>query len=132
MRRLLALAALLLAASATAEDGIVIQFQIFEQEKGSTSRSGYTNAVLMRLNEEVTLELDGLYVLKISANQMEASQASLLFTLKDLVDGRPYYIGAKSVSLKIGDRSEFSFDRNNTAYDISIDTAYGVLPEVED
>ena len=131
MKRLIALTALFLAASATAEDGIVIQFQIFEQEEGSSSRSGYTNAVLMGLNEEVTLELDGLYVLKIAANQMESSQASLLFTLKDLIDGRPYYVGAKSLKLRIGDRSEFKFDRNGIAYDISIDTAYGVLPNSE-
>ncbi len=131
MRRFIAIAALLLSASAAAEDGIVIQFQIFEQEKGSSDRSGYTNAVLMRLNEEVTLELDGLYVLKIAANQMESSQASLLFTLKDMIDGRPYYIGAKSVNLRIGDASEFSFDRSNISYDIKIDTSYGVLPESE-
>ncbi|MEM7806040.1 MAG: hypothetical protein AAF545_14115 [Pseudomonadota bacterium] len=131
MKYFVVVAALLLPVLAQAEEGLVVQVQITEQGHGSDKRTGITSAVLMRLNEEVRLELGEMYVLKIAANQMESEGVSLLLTLKDIVEGRPFYVGAKSLRMTIGDQSKFSFERDGNSYEIGIDTSYGTIPESE-
>ncbi|MEM6483623.1 MAG: hypothetical protein AAF662_01375 [Pseudomonadota bacterium] len=131
MRHFVVIVVLLVSASVQAEEGLVVQFQVTEQSQGNTERTGITSAVLMRLNEEVSLELGEMYIVKIAANQMESERVSLLLTLKDIVEGRPFYVGAKSVQLVVGEQSKFQFERDGTTYDIGIDTAYGKIPESE-
>ena len=84
-----------------ADDGLVIQFTISEEVEGSNERKSYTNAVLMKFDEEVSFEFDGLYVLKFRSRPNGQETVDLLVSLKDVINGKPYYVGAKAVTLKI-------------------------------
>ena len=121
---------LLLASSfAAAEDGLIVQFKISEQAIGSTSRSSLNSSVLMKLSEEVSFEIGNQYVLKIESRQNGDDRVSLVVSLKDIIDGKPYYVGARPADLKIGEKAELEIENYETTYTISLDTSYGKLPE---
>lgn len=113
---------------AFAEDGLVVQFTISERAADSDSLHTYTNAILMRFDEEASFQLDGRYVLKIRSHRDGPNTLDLLLTLKDVIDGKPYYVGARPVSLDIGDAAELEFESNGRVYGLSLDTSYGRLP----
>ncbi|MDJ0758291.1 MAG: hypothetical protein QNJ19_02790 [Woeseiaceae bacterium] len=111
------------------EDGLIIQFKISEHAGGSDSRSSINSSVLMRLSEEVSFEIGGQYVLKIESKRDGEERVSLLVSLKDIVDGKPYYVGAGSAALKIGEKTQLSLRNYETNYTIDLDTSYGKLPD---
>ena len=112
-----------------AEDGLVVQFNISEQAIGSSTRSSLNSSVLMKFNEEVSFEIGEQYVLKIESRRNGDELVSLLVSLKDIIDGKPYYVGARATELRIGEQAELSLENYDTIYTISLDTAYGRLPE---
>ena len=114
---------------AAAEDGLVVQFEISEQAIGSSTRSSLNSSVLMRFNEEVSFEIGDQYVLKIGSRRNGPDSVSLLVSLKDIIDGKPYYVGASATEIRIGEQSELNLENYDTNYTISLDTAYGKLPE---
>lgn len=129
MKYLLVTAFLFISAPLFAQDTIVIQFTISETSAESPERTSYTNAVLMGLNEEVNLDLDERYVLKIRVNEKANFNANIVMTLKDVIEGKPYYVGAKSIDVAIGDQSSFEIEKYETLYSVSIDTSFGELPK---
>jgi len=120
---------LLLSSYVAAEDGLVVQFKISEQAIGDSSRSSLNSSVLMRFSEEVSVEIGGQYVLKIESQKKGDDRVSLVVWLKDIMDGKPYYVGARPADLKIGEQTELEFENYETTYTISLDTSYGKLPE---
>jgi len=61
----------------TAEEGVVIQFTISEQAMDSSESRGYTNAILMKFDEEGTFAFDNRYVLKIRSRRTSESKIEL-------------------------------------------------------
>lgn len=112
-----------------AEDGLNIQVTIAEQANGSNRLQTYTNAFLMRLNEEVSIDFSDKYVLKVSSRQIHDANLSLVVTLKDMIDGKPYYVGARPVEIKIGDIVEIELENYDTTYTLNLDTSYGKIPD---
>ena len=129
--RVFALALLALSPFANGDDGLVVQFTISESVPSDDKLQTYTNAVLMKFEEEASFELADQYVLKIRSH-MEASRLDLLVTLQDVVEGKPYYIGASPVNLDIGGAAQVTFEENGRVYEISLDTSYGKLPAETD
>ena len=113
---------------AAAEDGLIVQFTISEQAIGSSTRSSLNSSVLMKFNEEVSFEIGGQYALKIESRRNGAEAVSLLVSLKDIIDGKPYYVGARAAELKIGEQAELNLENYDTNYTIRLDTAFGQLP----
>lgn len=114
--------------SALAEDGMVIQFTIEESKIDSPSSQRYTNAVLMKMNETATFKIDDLYSVKFQTSSTDQKNVNVVFTLKDLSDGKPYYIGAKPIDTLIGDSSNIELQNAGSKYKITLDTSYGKLP----
>jgi len=112
-----------------AEDGLNIQITIAEQANGTNRLQTYTNAFLMRLNEEVSIDFSDKYVLKVSSRQIHDANLSLVVTLKDMIDGKPYYVGARPVEVEIGDIVEIELEKYDTTYKLNLDTSYGKIPE---
>ncbi len=129
MRKFLTLALIMFCPTVFAEDGLTIQFTISKQAADSDRMQSYTNAILMRFDEEVSFDLSDLYVLKIRSSQIGNSRLSLLVTLKDVIDGKPYYVGASPVDVKIGDSTTIELERENVSYTLDLDTSYGTIPE---
>ncbi|HNP64948.1 MAG TPA: hypothetical protein PKH39_13510 [Woeseiaceae bacterium] len=129
MRRLFAIFLVIFCPFAQAEDGLTIQLTITEQADGIDRIQSYTNAILMRFNEEVSFDFDGKYVFKVSSRQSDGTKLNLLVTLKDVIDGKPYYVGARPVEIEVGDQAEFEFHNYDTVYTLSLDTSFGKIPE---
>ncbi|MCH9693153.1 MAG: hypothetical protein K0U72_01470 [Gammaproteobacteria bacterium] len=129
MRRFFAILLLLICPLALAEDGLTIQLIITEQADGSDRKQSYTNAILMRLNEEVSFDFADKYVFKVASRQVSSTKVSLVVTLKDVIDGKPYYVGAHPVDLEIGDQTEFRLQNYETSYTLNLDTSFGKIPE---
>ena len=125
----LLLAILFANSSEAAEDGLMVQFTISEQAHDSAARTSLNSSVLMKLNEEISFEIGGQYVLKIESRRHSDEMISLLVSLKDLIDGKPYYVGASATRLKVGENAELSLQNYDTSYIIKLDTSYGKLPD---
>lgn len=121
------LALLALSPFASGDDGLVVQFTISERARDANGLQTYTNAVLMKFEEEASFEFPDHYVLKIRSH-LEDSRLNLLVTLQDIVDGKPYYVGARPVSVDVGEAAQIKLERDGTVYEISLDTSYGKLP----
>ncbi len=121
--------ALFASSFAAAEDGLFVQFAISEQAIGSSTRTSLNSSVLMKFNEEVSFEIGDQYVLKIESRRNGAEAVSLLVSLKDIIDGKPYYVGASATELRVGEQAELSLENYDTNYTIRLDTAFGRLPE---
>ena len=114
---------------AQAEDGLVVQFRISEHSADSSNRTSINSAVLMAFNEEVSFGIGGQYELKIESRKNGDERVSLLVSLKDIIDGKPYYVGARPADIKVGEQAELTLERFETNYTITLDTSYGKLPE---
>lgn len=112
-----------------AEEGLVVQFTITEVPNSSNEKRTYTNAILMRLDEEVSFDFNDLYVLKIRSRPEQDDSVNLLISLKDIIDNKPYYVGADSVTVAIGDKASIELAKYDTSYAISLDTSYGTIPQ---
>jgi len=112
-----------------AEDGLVVQFTITEVPNSSNEKRTYTNAILMKLDEEVSFDLNDLYVLKIRSRPEQDDSVNLLISLKDIIDDKPYYVGADAVTVAIGDKANIELAKYDTSYAISLDTSYGTIPQ---
>ncbi len=119
----------LVAPHSMAEDGLVIQLTISEQAEGANDKRDFTTSVLMKFDEEVSIDLSDWYVLKVRSRPNGEQTVDLLVTLKDIVEGKPYYVGADAVTLKIGESTDMSFNNYQTEYSISLDTSFGKLPD---
>ncbi len=111
-----------------AEDGLVVQFTIEEASDDGQERASYTDAILMPFAGEHRFEVRDLYVIKFKSSLIEGRLISLVTTLKDIDDGKPYYVGAEAVDLKVGDSKAMSMENNGSSYTIKVDTSYGKLP----
>lgn len=130
MRKYIVAIAYIFAQPTWAEEGLVIQFNIEEQAVGSASSEQYINAILMRSNEIVTVDFHDLYSVKVQSTTADMKAVNLVITLKDIVDGKPFYVGAKSVDLVVGSTAEFSLQREGRNYKITLDTSFGTLPSL--
>ncbi|WP_027328324.1 hypothetical protein [Marinimicrobium agarilyticum] len=110
-----------------AEDGLVVQFTIDEVSNNGQERVSYTDALMMTFGEEHTFEVRELYVIKFHPVLIDDGKISLVTTLKDIDDSKPYYVGAAAVELKVGDAEVMSMERNESSYKVSVDTSYGKL-----
>ncbi len=128
MKTILIFLMLLVPSFVKSEDGLVVQFTIEEQADGSNTQQTYTNALLMTLNETHSFDFENLYTIKFKSRTENRKSVNLVVSIKDLSEGKPYYIGAKSLNIEIGSASSFVLNRNKTSYKIDIDTSYGKLP----
>ena len=129
MRILIGLILLIFSINIAAEDGVVIQFTIEATSYTGLDRSKYTNAVLQKLNETAEYELHNLYKVKVASTNLDKKNVNLVITLQDLSDGKPYYVGAKSLDLTIGSSRTYEHENNGSHYKINVDTSYGKLPQ---
>ena len=83
----------------------------------------------MRFNEEVSFDFADKYVFKVVSRQNSGTELNLLVTLNDVIDGKPYYVGAHPVKIEIGDQAEFEFHNYDTVYTLNLDTSFGKIPE---
>lgn len=128
LRSILCLALIVVSSTAVAEDGLVVQLTISKESLDGAEKSRYIDAVLLSYPGTSTIELSGLYEVKFQIDDSEAEELDLVFTLKDVSSGKPYYVGAESLSFKVGESSSVKFGRNGKTYDIVLDTSYGELP----
>jgi hypothetical protein len=119
----------LLSSAAFAEDGLVVQYTVVERDTESRVTQSYTNAVLMRFDEEVSTPLNDYCVIRIRSKMDGHSKVNLLVTLKDVFEGKPYYVGAQPVNIEIGGSAKFELRKYGKEYEVSLDTSYGKLPE---
>lgn len=110
------------------EDGLVIQFNIEEVSGGGQETSSYINAVMMKFGEEHSFSLEELYIIKFRSVLREDGRLNLVTTLKDIENGKPYYVGAVEVDLEVGESHTMSMERDRSKYQIELDTSYGTLP----
>lgn len=110
------------------EDGLVIQYHIEEESIDGREKSSYINAVLMKFGEEHSFPVEDLYVLKFFPVRENEGRLSLVTTLKDVEDGKPYFVGTKNIDLEVGETKTINFERNDCRYKITLDTSYGTLP----
>jgi len=129
MRKLLVMFFVILCLPAHAEDGVAIQITIIEQADGSDRIQSYTNAILMRFDEEVSFEFSDWYVFKVRSRPNSDTNLNLVITLRDVIDGKPYYVGAHPLDIDIGTSAEFEFQNYDTKYALSLDTSFGKIPE---
>ena len=129
MRKPVAILLFMLCLSAHAEDVLTIQIKITEQANGSDRTKSYTNAILMRFNEDVSFEFSDRYVLKVSSTSNGDQRLNLVVTLKDIIDGKPYYVGAQPVVVEIGESADIEFQNYDTVYKLNLDTSFGKIPE---
>ena len=130
MKRMIALLiGFLLSVAANAQDGLVIHFKI-TKSLGHQS-SSYTDTVLLRVDESVTIALQGLYEMHADAKAIDGGHENLVFAIKDLSSGVPIFIGSAAVTLEVG-QSQTVFlhqlEAATTNYMLFVDTAYGQLP----
>lgn len=128
MRKYFLAIACLVAPAVWAEEGLVIQITIEEQAAGSATSEQYIDAILMRFNEVATVDFHDLYSVKVQSTTVDMKAINLVITLKDIVDGKPFYVGAKSVDITVGAVTEFSLQREGRNYKIALDTSFGKLP----
>ena len=110
------------------EDGLVIQYHIEEVSAESQEKSSYINAVMMKFGEEHSFFVENLYVLKFYPLLDRGQRLSLVTTLKDIENGKPYYVGAEEIELEIGESKTIDLERERSTYKITLDTSYGTLP----
>ncbi len=127
MKYILSILALLFSVTVIAEDGLSIQFTIEENELKSKSVQAYTNSILMKLNESVKFKFDNIYSVKFTSRTSEEN-INLVVTLHDWIDGKPYYVGAKSIEIAVGSTADIELKKYGREYRINIDTSYGKLP----
>ncbi|WP_347332889.1 hypothetical protein [Marinimicrobium locisalis] len=114
--------------AAVSEDGLVVQLTISEESLDGSQRSNYTDAVLLRYPGTFTVELSGHYVTKFQVDQSRSETIDMVFTIKDISSGKPYYVGAEPLSFEVGESTTVNFERNDKKYNIVLDTSYGKLP----
>lgn len=117
----------LLSFNTFAEDGLVLQFTIEESNISPAPNDSYTNAILMPFNNEVSADFPNLYQVKFKSSALKDGHVSVLTTLKDLSDGKPYYVGAKDVDFKVGERKSFTLERAGKTYTVTIDSSFGKM-----
>jgi len=128
MRKVALLALAMMSGVACAEDGLVIQFNIEEKSISSTATSKYINAGLMRLDETATFHFVNQYEIKVDSTRVSEGRVRLVITLKDLSEGKSYYVGAKPVELSVGESASLSFATTDSSYSLILDTAFGKIP----
>lgn len=110
------------------EDGLVIQYNIQKISDSGQEISSYINAVLMRFDEEHSFPIEDLYEIKFYPRLGNDRHLSLVTTLKEVEDGKPYYVGAQAIDLEIGEAQTIVLERNELTYKIKVDTSYGTIP----
>lgn len=111
-----------------AEDGLVVQFTIDEVSGDGRERVSYTDALLMTFGKEHTFDVRDLYVIKFKPERIDTGKITLVTTLKDIDNGKPYYVGAAVVELEVGKAAAMSMERDGSSYNVKVDTSYGKLP----
>lgn len=128
MRCILAVLLLILFSNqAYSEDGLVLQLTIEERVESSERMDSYTNAISMGFNDEVSGPLHNLYEIRVRTRQNTPTNLNILITLKDIIDGKPYYAGAKPVDLDIGEKTVLNFQLEKTTYRMLLDSSYGKI-----
>jgi acetyl-CoA carboxylase carboxyltransferase component len=132
MRILIVLMLALAPIISQANDGLVIQYTIDESSDKKNNQAqatqSYTNAILMAFNETTKFDADGLYKIKFTSKTENKETANLVITLHDWIDGKPYYVGAKSIDFVMGTMFDFELKNYDRVYKVTIDTSYGKLP----
>jgi len=128
MRIILALFSILICTVVVAEDGLSVQFTIEEKVLGSHSVQSYTNSILMKFNESAKFEFKNIYNVKFTSRTLE-EKINLVVTLHDWIDGKPYYVGAKSIDIVVGSDFNFELEKYGRSYKLNIDTSFGILPQ---
>ena len=128
VQNLLCIILMMISSASFAEDGLVVQFTITETPNSSNQKYTYTNAVLMKFDEEVSFDFADSYVLKIRSRTEQGNSVNLLISLKDIIDSKSYYVGADAVTVAVGEKANIEFTRYDTAYEVLIDTSYGTIP----
>ncbi|MDO3383309.1 hypothetical protein [Gilvimarinus algae] len=128
MKRILSVILLSLSVTAAAEDGLVIQLTIDEKTIDGSKKSQYINALLLSYPGTSVSRFPDQYEVKFQVDTPKDNIFDLVFTLKDLSSGNPYYVGATPVSVKVGESRTVTFERNSRIYNINLDTSFGELP----
>lgn len=119
-----------------AEDGLVVRFTITKEVSSAkrpnvdhkSLRTSYAKSVLISFNEQHSFELSD-YLLTVGNKTENNKDVTLSFTLKDIIDDKPYYVGSDSVNLMVGKNHKMEFIANSIDYTLTVDTSYGKLPQ---
>ncbi|NQD37615.1 hypothetical protein HPT27_11315 [Permianibacter sp. IMCC34836] len=121
---------LTLISSAFAEEGLVVHLTI--KKSAGERASTYTNGVLMRQTEAVTMTFPNEYEMRLESEAIGKDEVNIVVTLKDITSDKPIYAGSGAVTLKVGSSATVPFHQLEAAsasYEIFLDTSYGQLPE---
>lgn len=83
---------------------------------------------MMKFGEEHSFFVEDLYALKFYPLLDSDQRLSLVTTLKDVENGKPYYVGAEEIELEIGESQAIELEREESTYTITLDTSYGTHP----
>lgn len=121
--------------TALAKDGLVVRFIITETSNiklsvsdHTISNTSYGQTVLISFNEQHSFNLPN-HVLVVGNATENNKEITLSVTLKDIIDDKPYYIGADSVNLTVGETHKMEFTASDVLYTVAADTSYGKLPK---
>ena len=113
--------------ASSANDGLAAQLTIEKHHKSSDAHDTYSNSILMAFNTEVAGNLDGYYHIILRSGPLEQDRSNLLVTLKEIRDGKPYYVGSKPVEFQVGENASVVFELSDFDYIVNFNTAYGEL-----
>lgn len=134
MRLLLAITLLIYSLSASAKEGVVVNFSI-ESEKPAEktiTTSRYVSGMLLQMNGFISLDFDKRYNVRVYTKSSDEKKINLVMTLNEFEGDKLYYVGEKVIDLIIGDTQKFEIVgyNNKVPYKIILSTSYAVLPEV--
>ncbi|GGP55561.1 hypothetical protein [Shewanella saliphila] len=129
MKYLLLLALFVVSHFAMAEQGLVVGFSIEEYVTDSQDTTSSTSNILMGLNETVSVEVEGDYVVTMTSKQLQAENIQLTVSLSDLSNGAPNVVDKdRTLKLAVGQTTRYKLAQAEHVYQVSIDTVYGELP----
>lgn len=129
MKYLSLLALFIVSHFAMAEQGLVVGFSIEEYITDSQDTTSSTSNILMGLNETVSIEVEGDYVVTMTSKQLQAENIQLTVSLSDLSNGAPNVVDKdRTLKLVVGQTTRYKLAQAEHVYQVSIDTVYGELP----
>ncbi|WP_282111067.1 hypothetical protein [Shewanella algicola] len=129
MKYLSLLALFIVSHFAMAEQGLVVGFSIEEYVTDAQDTTSSTSNILMGLNETVSIEVEGDYVVTMTSKQLQAEKIQLTVSLSDLSNGAPNVVDKdRTLKLAVGQTTRYELAQAEHVYQVSIDTVYGELP----
>jgi hypothetical protein len=124
MKLLPLLALLMISHIAVAEDGLIVKLSIVETVNHSEDMSISVSKIVMGLNESVSLNVEGDYGVTIVSTTKDAKNVNLLISLRDESNDAADLLGDKSITIEVGQSTNYQMTLNDHLYKVTIDTSY--------